>query len=126
SQKGPGSIQTATLHNPNVYANASLDLPFINNSPPPGSVATAEVWLDANQFTGAYCYDYPGNPEPCDTFRQDVQVRAVKYTTVPVSPRGEFTVQVPADVPAFIVLRDAQGKAVSGWNRGYISIAQGN
>jgi hypothetical protein len=33
---------------------------------------------------------------------------------------------VPADTPAFIVLRDAAGNAVSDWERGYISIAQGN
>ena len=126
SQKNSGNIQMATLHNPNVYANPPLSIPYINNSPPPGSVAKAEIWLDANQFTGAACYDYPGNPEPCTYFKQDVQNRAIKYTSVPVSARGEFTVQVPADVPAFIVLRDANGRGVSGWNRGYISIAQGN
>ena len=50
-------IQTAVIHNPNVYANPSLNTPFVNNSPPPGSVATAQVWIDANQFTGAHCYD---------------------------------------------------------------------
>ncbi|TAH52020.1 MAG: hypothetical protein EYC68_08560 [Chloroflexota bacterium] len=126
SQKTSANIQTATLHNPNIYANPPLALPFINNSPLPGSVTTAEVWIDANQFTGAFCYDYPGNPEPCDSFKEDVQVRAVKYTTVPVSARGGFTAQVPADVPAFVVLRGADGRAVDGWNRGYISIAQGN
>lgn len=125
SQKNSNTIQTATIHNPNVYANAPLSLPFINNSPPPGSIKFAEVWLDANQFTGAYCYGQ-GYPDPCHVFKEDVQLRAVKYTTVPVSARGEFTAQVPADVPAFIVLRDAEGRAVSGWNRGYISIAQGN
>lgn len=126
SQKTSANIQTATIHNPNIYANAPLALPFINNSPAPGSVTTAEVWIDANQFTGAYCYDYPGKPDPCDGFKEDVQNRAVKYTTVPVSPRGEFTAQIPADVPAFIVMRGADGKVVDGWNRGYISIAQGN
>ncbi len=124
SQKNSGNIQTATIHNPNVYANAPLSLPYINNSPPPGSIKFADIYVDANQFTGSYCY---GNwPQPCDAFKQDVQVRAVRYTTVPVSARGEFTAQVPADVPAFIVLRDADGRVVSGWNRGYISIAQGN
>ncbi|MFN8458459.1 MAG: hypothetical protein U0401_28035 [Anaerolineae bacterium] len=124
SQKGPGQIQTATIHNPNVYANAPLDLPYINNSPIPGSVALAQVYLDANQFTGAYCY---GNyPNPCATFKPDVELRAVLWTQVPVGLAGEFTAQVPADVPGFIVLRDANGKVVSGWNRGYISIAQGN
>lgn len=125
SQKNSGSIQMATIHNPNVYANAPLSLPFINNSPPPGSIKFAEVWLDANQFTGAFCYGQ-GYPDPCDYFKQDAQNRAVRYTTVPVSPQGEFIAQIPADVPAFIVLRDADGRAVSGWNRGYISIAQGN
>ncbi len=123
SQKTSANIQTATLHNPNIYANAPLSLPYINNSPPPGSIKTAEIWIDANQFTGAYCYEYP---DPCTAFKQDVQNRAVRYTSVPVSPQGAFTAQVPADVPAFIVLRDADGRAVSGWNRGYISIAQGN
>jgi len=125
SQKTSGTMQMATIHNPNVYANPSLALPFINNSPPPGSIATAEVWLDANQFTGAFCWG-AGYPDPCDVFKPDVELRAVKYTTVPVSPRGEFTAPVPADVPAFIVLRGADGRAVSGWERGYISIAQGN
>lgn len=124
SQNGPGSIQTATIHNPNVYANAPLDLPYINNSPIPGSIAFAQVYIDANQFTGAYCY---GNyPDPCATFKPDVELRAVLYSQVPVSLDGEFTAQVPADTPSFIVLRDINGKAVSRWNRGYISIAQGN
>ena len=123
-QKNSGNIQTATIHNPNIYANPPLTLPYINNSPPPGSITTAEVWIDANQFTGAYCYD--DWPQPCAAFKEDVQNRAVKYISVPVSPRGEFTAQIPADVPAFVVLRGADGRAVSGWNRGYISIAQGN
>jgi hypothetical protein len=124
SQKGPGQIQTATIHNPNVYANAPLDLPHINNSPIPGSVAFAQVYLDANQFSGAYCY---GNyPDPCATFKPDVELRGVLWSQVPVSLAGAFTAVVPADTPAFIVLRDANGKAISGWNRGYISIAQGN
>ncbi len=126
SQKTSANIQTATIHNPNIYANAPLSLPFINNSPAPGTITTAEVWMDANQFTGAYCYDYPGKPDPCTNFKEDVRNRAVKYTSVPVSPRGEFTAQVPADVPAFIVMRGADGRVVDGWNRGYISIAQGN
>ena len=116
-------IQTATLHNPNVYANAPLEMPFINNSPMPGSVAFAQVWVDANQFTGAYCYGYP---DPCGSFKSDAEVRAILWTQVPVSARGEFTATIPADVPGFVILRDASGRAVSGWNRGYISIAQGN
>jgi len=124
TQKTSGTMQMATIHNPNVYANAPLALPFINNSPPPGSVARAEVWLAANPFTGAYCYgDWP---DPCNGFKQDIQQRGVKYTSVPVSPRGEFTAQIPADVPAFVVLRDAEGRVVSKWKRGYITIAQGN
>ncbi|OQY82659.1 MAG: hypothetical protein B6D41_18055 [Chloroflexi bacterium UTCFX4] len=124
SQKTVGTMQMATIHNPNVYANAPLALPFINNSPPPGSVALAEVWLLANQFTGAYCYgDWP---DSCDGFKQDIQQRGIKFTSVPVSPRGEFTAQIPADVPAFVVLRDAAGRVVSKWRRGYITIAQGN
>lgn len=124
SQKTAATIQTATIHNPNVYANPPLELPFINNSPPPGSIASAEVWVDANQFTGAYCYvDWP---KPCDYFQPDDELRAIKYNSVGVSTRGEFTAEIPADVPAFIVLRDSNGRAVSGWNRGYISIAQGN
>ena len=124
SQKGPNDIEKATIHNPNVYANAPLDLPYINNSPIPGSIAFAQVYIDANRFTGAYCY---GNyPDPCATFKPDIELRAVLYSQVPVSLAGEFTAQVPADTPAFIVLRDTNGKVVSGWNRGYISIAQGN
>lgn len=124
SQMSPGQILTATLHNPNIYANAPLTLPYINNSPLPGSIALAQVYIDANQFTGAYCY---GNyPSPCATFRADNQVRAVLWAQAPVSLSGEFTLTVPADTPGFVVLRDMNGRAVSGDHRNYISIAQGN
>jgi len=124
TQYSQNQIQTATIHNPNIYANPPLDLPYINNSPTPGSIALAQVYVDANQFTGAYCY---GNyPNPCATFKPDNQLRAVQWTQVPVSLKGEFTATIPADTPAFIVLRDQSGRAVSGWNRGNISIAQGN
>ena len=124
SEQGPGEIATATIHNPNIYANPSLYEPFVNNSPPPGSVAAVEIWLDANQFTGAHCYnDYP---QPCDDFRPDNQIHAVLWDTVPVSPLGEFTAEIPADVPGFFVLRGHDGAAVRSWSRGYISIAQGN
>lgn len=124
SNKTLATIQTATITNPNVYANAPLELPFIHNSPALGTVARAEVWLDANQFSGAFCYS--NYPNPCDTFRQDTHLRAVKFADVPVSPEGAFTAQVPADVPSFLVLRDKKGNALTQWNRGYISIAQGN
>ena len=124
SQKGPDDIATATIHNPNIYANPPLDLPYINNSPQPGSVARAQVYIDANQFSGAFCYgDYP---DPCDTFQQDNELRAILWTETQVSQNGEFTVEVPADVPGFVVLRDSVGRIVSDWHRGYISIAQGN
>jgi hypothetical protein len=109
SQNGPNDIQTATVHNPNVYANASLYYPYINNSPPPGSVSKAQLWVDANQFTGAYCYN--GGSQPCDDFRQDVQVRAILWDEVEVTPAGAFTLTAPADVMGFIILRDAQGRA---------------
>lgn len=115
------NIEMATITNPNVYANPPLELPFVNNSPPPGSVATAEVWLDANQFTGAYCY----SNWDCSEFKRDNEVRAVLFTTVPVID-GAFTAEVPADVMSFIVLRDANGRIVRRWNRGYASIAQGS
>lgn len=124
SQNGPGGIQTATIHNPNVYANASLYAPYVNNSPPPGSVATAELWIDANQFTGAYCYN--DWPDPCDGFRKDNELRAILYTEVEVTPAGAFTLTAPADVMGFIVLRDADGRLVRDWNRGYTTIAQGS
>ena len=124
TQKTAGQIKTATIHNPNIYANAPLDLPYINNSPMPGSIAKAQVYIDATQFSGAFCHgDYP---DPCDTFERDNELRAVLWDEAPVSLDGEFTLQVPADVPGFVVLRDSQGRAVSHWNRGYISIAQGN
>ena len=124
SLNGPNDIQTATVRNPNIYANAPLNMPYINNSPMPGTIATAQIYIDANQFTGAYCYgDYP---DPCDTFQQDNELRAILWTEVPVSLDGEFEATVPADVPGFVMLRDSQGQAVSGWHRGYISIAQGN
>lgn len=124
SQRGPTEIATATVHNPNIYANPGLELPYVNNSPPPGSVATVEVWVDANQFTGAFCYnDYP---EPCDEFRRDTEVRAILWDQAPVTAAGAFTMTVPADTPGFFVLRNADGRVVRNWNRGYISIAQGN
>ena len=124
SQRGPGEIETATIRNTNIYANAGLDLPYINNSPPPGSVAKVQVWVDANQFTGANCYD--DYPEPCADFRHDSEVRAVLWTEVSVTAGGTFTATVPADTPSFFVLHDAQGRVVRNWSRGYISIAQGN
>jgi hypothetical protein len=125
SSLGPADIETSVIHNPNVYANPSLYTPFANNSPPPGSVAWAELWLDANQFTGAFCYP-PAYPQPCDDFQQDTQVRAVLWDTVPVSLAGAFTMTVPADVMGFIVLRDENGRLVRDWKRGYASIAQGS
>ncbi len=125
SQHGLGEIATSLIHNPNVYANPSLFTPFANNSPPPGSVAFAELWIDANQFTGAFCYP-PAYPQPCDDFRQDNELRAVLWDTVPVTPAGAFTMTVPADVMGFIVLRDGNGRLVRGWNRGYATIAQGS
>lgn len=124
SLRGRDEIQTATIRNPNVYANPSLFTPFVNNSPPPGSVAFAQIWIDANQFTGVYCD--AGYPQPCANFRPDNQVHAVFWTEVPVTLRGEFTATIPADTPSFVVLRDANHHIVHGWNRGYISIAQGN
>jgi hypothetical protein len=109
-------VKLTTLHNPNVYANPPLDAPFVNNSPPIGSVAFADIYLDAPQFTGAsYSADMP-----------DDQVRAVKWLTVPVSPAGAFTAAAPADTPIFIVLRDSQGQIVRGGNRSSLAIAQGN
>lgn len=124
SQNGPNEIQTATIHNPNVYANPSLNSPFVNNSPPPGSVAKAQLWIDANQFTGAYCYN--GWPQDCATFRQDNEVRAILWDEVEITPAGAFTMTVPADVMGFIVLRDAEGRIVRNWDRGYTTIAQGS
>jgi len=124
SQHGPHEIETAVVHNPNIYANPGLDLPYVNNSPPPGSVAKVQLWVDANQFTGAYCYD--DYPEPCADFRHDSEVRAVLWGEAPVTAAGAFTITVPADTPAFFVLHDAQGRVVRNWSRGYISIAQGN
>ncbi|MCB9135947.1 MAG: hypothetical protein H6636_11010 [Anaerolineales bacterium] len=124
SNNGLNDIETATVHNPNVYANASLYAPFVNNSPPPGSVAFAQLWIDANQFTGAYCYN--DWPDPCAGFEWDNQVRAVLWDETPVTLQGAFTMTVPADVMGFFVLRDAEHNVVREWNRGYISIAQGS
>ncbi len=124
SLMGLNDIETATIHNPNVYANPSLHSPFVNNSPPPGSISTAQVWLDANQFTGAYCYD--DWPQPCAPFRADNELHAVLWDEVPVTSAGAFTATVPADVMGFIVLRDANGRTVRSWNRGYTSFAQGS
>jgi hypothetical protein len=116
SQRPISSVQLTVLHNANVYANAPLELPYVNNSPALGSVAFADIYLDANQFSGAsYRADAP-----------DDQVRAVKWLTVPVAPDGSFTASAPADAPVFIVLRDKEGRVVRGGNRGSIRIAQGN
>jgi hypothetical protein len=104
------------VRNANVYANPPLEFPFINNSPPPGSVAFADIYIDANQFGGATSRA----PNPDD------QARAVKWLTVPVSPDGSFIASAPADVPTFIVLRDRNGRIVRGGNRHTLSIAQGN
>ncbi len=116
SQRTRSQIALTTIHNPNVYANPPLGLPYINNSPPLGSVAFAEIYVDANQFTGA----------KYNSTTPDDEVRAVKWTTVPVDARGAFTAQVPADTPAFIVLRDKDGNVVRGGNRSSLGIAQGN
>lgn len=124
SQQGPAEIATATVHNTNIYANAGLDLPYVNNSPLPGSVTTVQVYVDANQFTGAYCYD--DYPEPCAEFRKDSEVRAVLWGEARVTTAGAFTMTVPADTPSFFVLRDQNGRIVRDWNRGYMGIAQGN
>jgi hypothetical protein len=111
-----GDVELVTIENPNVYANAPLGLPLVNNSPPLGSVAFADIYIDANQFTGAsYRAAAP-----------DDQVRAVKWLTVPVDAQGRFVASVPADVPTFVVLRDKDGRVVRGGSRSSLGIAQGN
>jgi hypothetical protein len=116
SQRTSQQVAYTTIHNPSVYANPPLSLPHVNNSPPIGSVAFADVYIDANQFTGA----------KYNATTPDDQVRAIKWTRVPVDEQGAFTAQVPADTPAFIVLRDKNGNVVRGGNRSSIAIAQGN
>lgn len=116
SAKQISDVALVTIHNPNVYANPPLTLPFVNNSPPLGSVAYADIYIDATQFSGAsYRADFP-----------DDQVRAVKWLTVPVDAQGAFTASAPADTPVFIVLRDSAGRVVRGGNRSSLAIAQGN
>ncbi|GAB4109438.1 MAG: hypothetical protein OHK0050_00660 [Roseiflexaceae bacterium] len=116
SQRRINDVSLTVIHNPNVYANPPLEYPYVNNSPPIGSVAYAEVYIDAPQFTGAsYRAEFP-----------DDQVRAIKWLTVPVNLDGSFTASVPSDVPNFIVLRDKQGRIVRAANRSSLSIAQGN
>lgn len=116
SRRSIDEVELVRIENANVYANPPLSLPFVNNSPPPGSVAYADIYIDANQFTGAsYRAEAP-----------DDQVRAVKWLTVPVDENGRFVASAPADVPVFIVLRDAEGRVVRGGNRASIAIAQGN
>jgi hypothetical protein len=116
SRRAIRDVELVTIENPNVYANPPLTLPFVNNSPPLGSVAFADIYIDANQFGGA-------------TSRADApddQVRAVKWLTVPVDTSGRFVASVPADVPSFVVLRDREGRVVRGGSRSSIAIAQGN
>src|SRR5262249_44128303 len=67
------------------------------------------------QFTGVRATDLP-----------DSMVRAVKWTTVPVNAQGAFTAQVPADTPAFVVLRNKDHRLVRAGNRSSLAIAQGN
>jgi hypothetical protein len=50
----------------------------------------------------------------------------VLWDEVPVTLQGAFTMTIPADVMGFVVLRGADHNVVRGWNRGYISIAQGS
>ena len=45
---------------------------------------------------------------------------------MPIAESTAITAQVPADTPAFIVLRDKNGNVVRGGNRSSIAIAQGN
>ncbi|MCS6840517.1 MAG: hypothetical protein NZ699_08975 [Roseiflexus sp.] len=116
SRRSIQSVALVAVQNANVYANPPLEFPFINNSPPPGSAAFADIYIDANQFGGATSRA----PNPDD------QARAVKWLTVPVNPDGSFLASAPADVPMFIVLRDKQGRIVRGGNRHTLSIAQGN
>lgn len=116
SRRAMRDVELVTVENANVYANPPLSLPLVNNSPPLGSVAFADIYIDAGQFTGAS----PRAAAPDD------QVRAVKWITVPVEPSGRFIASVPADVPAFVVLRDRDGRVVRGGSRSSIAIAQGN
>lgn len=116
SQRSIESVKLTVLHNANVYANPPLSMPYLNNSPEPGSVAFADIYIDAPQFTGA----------SYKAAQPDDQVRAVKWLTVPVAADGSFTASAPADTPTFIVLRDQQGRVVRGGNRGMVRIAQGN
>jgi hypothetical protein len=116
SRREIGDVELVTIENPNIYANPPLGLPLVNNSPPIGSVAFADIYIDANQFSGA-SYRAPA---------PDDQVRAVKWLTVPVDAQGRFVASVPADVPAFVVLRDKDGRVVRGGSRASLAIAQGN
>lgn len=116
SRRSIQSVELVAVRNANIYANPPLELPYVNNSPPPGSVAFADIYIDANQFGGAS--SRADNP--------DDQARAVKWLTVPVQPDGSFIASTPADVPMFIVLRDKTGRIVRGGNRHTLGIAQGN
>ncbi len=107
-------VALTVLHNSNVYANPPLSMPYINNSPPLGSVAFADIYIDASQFGD-------GQKDP-----SDASARAVKWLTVPVDERGSFTASAPADTPVFIILRGKDGRVVRGGNRSMIAIAQGN
>lgn len=116
STRDLADVALVTIHNPNVYANPPAGLAHINNSPPVGSVAFADVYIDPAALRGGG--RRAGVP--------DDQARAVKWITVPVDARGAFTASAPADVPMFIVLRNAAGQIVRGGNRGDLAIAQGN
>lgn len=116
SQRSIEAVKLTVLHNANVYANPPLSMPYLNNSPEPGTVAFADIYIDAPQFSGA----------SYKAAQPDDQVRAIKWLTVPVAADGSFTASAPADTPTFIVLRDQQGRIVRGGNRGMLRIAQGN
>jgi len=110
----------ATVFNPNVYAQTPLggkNAPnqFVRSSPPIGSVAYADLMIDAFRFS-----------------EEDAAARehAMLWKRVPVSPAGAFgPVEVPAYAGVFVILRGKEGKIVhadSSWRHAFVAaIAQG-
>jgi len=110
----------ATVFNPNVYAQTPLggkNAPnqFVRSSPPIGSVAYADLMIDAFRFS-----------------QEDELARehAMLWKRVPVSPAGAFgPVEIPTYAGVFVILRDKEGKIIhadSTWRHAFVAaIAQG-
>jgi len=114
------SRKMATVFNPNIYAQTPLGgskapYQFVRSSPPIGSVAYADIMIDAFRFS------------PDDALARE---HAMLWKRVPVSLSGAFgPIEVPAYTGVFVILRDKNGRIIhadSSWRHAFVAaIAQG-